>query len=177
MRISLALTLEAYFRQKALENMRSGGKHKGLAKLPEAQHIDVRKQIADIARAGARNVANVRTIWDRAHARLIEALIRGSLTINGAMKFCKWTKADQLERFIQHCEDYETDKVIRQAVRRPSEENASLDTSTVLESLQQQEEREPGSIIVRVGRLPHTVILIGQDSITAQISQRKPNLA
>ena len=29
--------------------MRAGGKHKGLAKLPEAQHIDVRKEIAHTA--------------------------------------------------------------------------------------------------------------------------------
>ena len=176
-RISLALTLEPHFRLKALENMRSGGKYKGSAKLPEAQHIDVRKEIANIAGACGRNVANVRTIWDRAHPRLVEALIIGSLTINGAMQFCKWPKSEQLEQFIQYCEDRETDRVIRQAVIRSENENTRLDTATVLEALQQQEKRQPGSVVIRIGRLPHTVILIGRDPLTSQISQGKLNLA
>ena len=42
--------------------MRAGGKYKGLANLPEAQHIDVRQEIARAAGVGARNVSNVKTI-------------------------------------------------------------------------------------------------------------------
>jgi hypothetical protein len=176
-RISLALTLKDYFHKKALENMSSGGKLKGLAKLPNAERLDVRKELADIAGVGPRNVANVVTIWETAHPRLIEALIAGDLTINGAMQFCKWPMSEQVEQFTQHCEDRETDKVIRRAVLRSENENTSLDTTTVLEALQQQEKRQPGSVVIRIGRLPHTVILIGRDSLTTQISQGKLNLA
>jgi hypothetical protein len=61
-RIRLALKLEPYFQQRALDNMRAGGKYKGSAKLPEAEHIDVRQEIARAAGVGARNVSNVRTI-------------------------------------------------------------------------------------------------------------------
>ena len=46
-RIRLALKLEPYFQQRALDNMRAGGKYKGLAKLPEAQHIDVRQAVRE----------------------------------------------------------------------------------------------------------------------------------
>ena len=175
-RISLALRLQAYFQQKALENMRSGGKYKGLAKLPEAQRIDVRKRIGDMAGASPRNVANARTIWDTAHPRLIEALIAGELKINRAMQFCKWPKAKQLEQFVQDCEDRETDKVIRKAVSRGENKNTSLDASSVLEALQQQEKRQPGSVVIRVGRLARTVILIARDSPSSQISQGELNL-
>jgi hypothetical protein len=48
-RIRLALELEPSLQQKALDNMRAGGKYKGLANLPKAQPIDVRREIAHIA--------------------------------------------------------------------------------------------------------------------------------
>ena len=48
-RIRLALKLEPYLQQKALENMRAGGRYKGSANLPEAEHIDVRQEIARLA--------------------------------------------------------------------------------------------------------------------------------
>src|SRR5690242_8987594 len=53
-RIRLALKLEGTLQQRALNNMRMGGKYKGSATLPKAQ-IDVREQIAAIAGAGGRN--------------------------------------------------------------------------------------------------------------------------
>jgi hypothetical protein len=48
-RIRFALTMEPHLEQKALDNMRAGGKLKGFANLPEARHIDVEKEIARIA--------------------------------------------------------------------------------------------------------------------------------
>jgi hypothetical protein len=120
-RIRLALTLEPYFQQRALENMRAGGKYKGLANLPEAQHIDVRQEIASAAGVGARNVSNVKTILKNAHPRLKAALRNGTLTINGAMQFCKLPKAEQLEQFIRHSEEREINKVIRQSIAQPKE--------------------------------------------------------
>ena len=38
------------------------------------------------------------------------------------MQFCKLPKAEQLERFIRHSEDRETEKVIRRSVTRPKQE-------------------------------------------------------
>src|SRR5690242_6991543 len=55
-RTELALEQEAFFQSKALSNQIAGGKHKGLANLPKAQHIDVRKKIADLAGVSPRTV-------------------------------------------------------------------------------------------------------------------------
>ncbi len=93
-RIRLMLTLEPDLQQRALDNMRAGGKCKGLAHLPEAQHMDVRQQIADAAGDGTRNVSNVKTILKNAHPRLIAALLNGTLSINAAMQFCNVPKAE-----------------------------------------------------------------------------------
>src|SRR5664279_1560920 len=78
-RIRLALNLEPYFQQRALDNMCAGGKYKGWANLPEAQHIEVRQEIARAAGVCARNVSNVKTILQTAHSRLKEALRDGTL--------------------------------------------------------------------------------------------------
>src|SRR5271157_3480054 len=117
-RIRLALTLEPNLQVRALDNMRAGGQYKGSASLPEAQHLDVRHQIADAAGVGTRNVSNVKTILKIAHPRVIAALQEGTLTINGAMQLCKFPKAEQLEHYIRHSEDHETNKVIRQSIAR-----------------------------------------------------------
>ena len=171
-RIRLALKLEPYFQQRALDNMRAGGKYKGLANLPEAQQIDVRQEIARVAGVGARNVSNIRTILQTAHPRLIEALRDGTLTINRAIQFCKLPRAEQLEQFIRYSEERATNKVIRRSIARPKEENITPDVVTVLNALQQREGRQPGSVEVRVGRQQRTVVLIGQDLLTGPHSER-----
>jgi hypothetical protein len=164
-RIRLALKLEPYFQQRARDNMSAGGKYKGLANLPEAQHIDVREEIAGIAAVCPRNVSNVKTILEVAHPRLKEALQNGTLKINRAIQFCKLPRADQLEQFIRYIEERATNKVIRGCIARPKEEKIRPDVVTVLDALQHQEARQPGSVAVRVGRHKRTVVLIGQDLI------------
>ena len=172
-RIRLALTLESDLQQRALDNMRAGGRYKGWASLPKAEQMNVRRRIADIAGVGTRNVSNVKAILKNVHPRLIAALLNGSLTIHGAMQFCKLPKTEQLEQFIRQSEDRETSKVIRRSVARPKEEKSSVDLATVLDALQQQEARHPGSVVVEVGRLPRTVILVGQDLLTGPHSQKE----
>jgi hypothetical protein len=144
--------------------------------LPEAQHIDVRQEIASAAGVGARNVGNVKTILRNAHPRLITALLNGTLTINGAMPLCKLPKAEQLERFIRQSEDREINKVIRRSVSRPNEEKTSADVATVLDALQQQEARQPGSVLLQFGRFRRTAIVIGQDLLAGPYSQKELDL-
>ncbi len=175
-RIHLALKLEPYFQQRALDNMCAGGKYKGWANLPEAQHIEVRQEIARAAGVCARNVSNVKTILQTAHSRLKEALRDGTLTINRAIQFCKLPRAEQLEQFIRYSEERATNKVIRQSIARPKEEKTSLDVVAVLDALQQQEARQPGSVAVRVGRHKRTVVLIGQDLLVGPRSQKELKL-
>ena len=163
-RIRVALTLETHLQQRALDNMRAGGKYKGSANLPEAQHIDVRQEITRAAGVGARNVSNVKTIVQAAHPRLMEALRDGTLTINRAVPWCKLPKVQQLEQFTRYSWERATNKVIRQFTRLNEDKN-SFNPFTVLDALQQQEVRQPGSVVVRAGRLHRTVILIGQDML------------
>ena len=174
--IRLALTLEPNLQQRALDNMRAGGKYKGLASLPDVQRIDVRQEIASVAAVGARNVSNVKTILEVAHPRLIEALRNSTLTINRAIQFCKLPRAEQLEQFIRYSEERATNKVIRRSIARPKEEKISPDVVTVLDALQHQEARQPGSVAVRVGRHKRTVVLIGQDLFAGPHSQKELKL-
>jgi hypothetical protein len=175
-RICLALKLELYFQQRARDNMSAGGKYKGSANLPEAQRIDVREEIAGIAAVCPRNVSNVKKILQTAHPRLIEALQDGTLKINRAIQFCKLSRVEQLEQFIRYSEERATNKVIRRSIARPKEEKTSLDVAAVLDALQQQEVRQPGSVAVRVGRHKRTVVLIGQDLIVGPHSQKELHL-
>jgi hypothetical protein len=173
-RIRLALTLEPYLQQKALENMRAGGKYKRLANLPKAHHIDVRQETANFGGSGAcaRNVSKVKTILETAHPRLIEALTHGRITINRAVSWCTLPKTEQMEQLTNYLWERGTNKIIRHSIGRPKTDESNLDLCSVLDALQQQEARQHGSVIVRVsGRLQHTVILIGQDLLTGPHSQ------
>ena len=164
-RICLALTREPDLQQKALENMRAGGRYKGLANLPEAQHIDVRQDIARIAGPGAcaRNVSNVKMILQFAHPRLIDALKDGRLRIGRAASLCKLPKAEQLEQFTRYSEERAITKVIRQSVARPKDEKVRPEVVTLLETIHRQETRRAGSVAIRFGRDERTVILIVRD--------------
>ncbi len=114
-RIRLALKLEPNFQKSARDNTRAGGKYKGSANLPEAQHIDVLQEIADIAAVGAGNVSNFKTILEVERPRLKEALRNSTLTIHRAIQFCKLPRAEQLEQFIRYSEERATNKVIRRS--------------------------------------------------------------
>jgi len=107
------------------------GKYKGSANLPEAQHMDVRREIARVAGVCDRNVANVRTILKVAHPRLIEALRNSTPKNNRAIQFCKLPRAAQLEQFIRYSEERATNTVIRRSIACPQEEKISLDVVTV----------------------------------------------
>lgn len=162
-RIRLAVTLKSSFRQRALDNMRVGGRYKGSANLPEVQRIDVSQAIANIAGVCARNVRNVETILETAHPRLIQALQDGTLKINRATQFCKLPRATQLETFIRYSEERATNNVIRHSIRQQKEQKTSLDVVVVLDALLRQEARQPGSVTIRAVRHKRTVVLLSQD--------------
>ena len=184
-RIRLALTLEPNLQQRALDNMRAGGKYKGWANLPEAQHInlpeaqhiEVRQQIARAAGVGARNVSKVKTILRSAHPRLIEALTDGRLSINRALPWCKLPKAQQVEQFTNYLWEHTTLKIVSQSIGRPKKNESNVDFRAVIDMLQRQEKQHPGSVMVRAGRLQRTVILIGQDLLADPLAQMGLTLA
>ena len=175
-RIRLALRLEPYLRQKALDNMRVGGKYKGSATLPDLERVDVRQQIAGLAGVGTRNVSNVKTILQIAHPRIIEALTDGTLTINRGMQFCKLSRAEQLEQFIHYSTERATNKVIRQSLSRPSDQKSSAYLVKVLDALRQQEAKQPGSISIRLSARNQSVLLIGRDLLAQPLAQEELKL-
>jgi ParB-like chromosome segregation protein Spo0J len=101
-RTELALEQELYFQSKALANQVAGGKHKGLANLPEAQHIDVREKIADLAGVCSRTVGNVKLILKKAHPSVIESLHNGTITINAGLEICKVGTTGQVEELARY---------------------------------------------------------------------------
>jgi hypothetical protein len=175
-RIRLALTLKSSLQQTALNNMRFGGKYKGLANLPEAQHVDVRQQLADMAGVCPRNVANVQTILEIAHPTLVGALGNGTLKINRAMQLCKLSRPKQLAEFIRYSEERATSKVIRRCLAQPRKGEIGLDASVVLKALHNLEKLHSGSVLVRVVRQERTVILLGQDCLLESNSQKETPL-
>jgi hypothetical protein len=173
-RTRLALTQEPHLRRKAIDNMRAGGRHKGSAKLPTPQHIDVRCQIAEIAGVGVRNVSNVKTILGAAHPRLLTALVHGTLTINKAVSLCKLPRLDQPEAFTKLLEDRVTDRVIRAALSQGKEQKPNLDVASLLSAFQACESRNPGSIAVRCGPSGGITLSLSNEML-AKIDPRREN--
>jgi hypothetical protein len=171
-RTRLALTLEPQFQRRAIENMRDGGKYKGTANLPNLQHLDVRRRLAEIAGVGARNVSNVKIILGAAHPRLITALDTGALTINKALALCKLPRAKQLDAFTQLIEERAINKVIRLALTRNRPQGPSPNAASTLAAFQLCESSHPGSVVVRRGRSGRTTISVA-DELLDKVDQQK----
>ena len=62
------------------------------------------------------------------------------------------------------------------SIWRKSRDESSASGQWVLDALHTHEAQQPGSIIVQVGRLPHTVILVGQELLTGSLGQRELEL-
>jgi hypothetical protein len=161
--IRLALTLEPHFQQKALENMRTGGRCKGSTNLSKADRIEVRREIANAAGAGTGNVDKVKTILRSAHPNIIAALQNGSLRIHRAWKWCRLPKSQQKEEFANYEEGQTRRKVLREFGGGQS--RTSFDRRKVLEALPLFETCHPGQIILRSSTRRETVVILGQDFI------------
>jgi len=159
-RIRLALQLEAHLQRRAVANMREGGRHKGLAKLPNPQHLDVRREIAAIAGAGARNVSNVKLILRDAHSRLLTALTNGTLTINKAISLCKLPRTEQPEAFTKLLEERAIDEVIRHTLATGRQLKTSPSAASMLAVFQMCESRHPGSLVVKRTQSGRTTISV-----------------
>jgi len=96
-RIYVALTQEPSLQQKALQNVRAGGKYKGSSNLMDAERIDVQKEIARMADASVGNVSKVKRILRHCCSALQQAVRNGEILINRAERWCHQTQAQQLE--------------------------------------------------------------------------------
>jgi hypothetical protein len=164
-RTELALEQEPYFQSKALANQSAGGKHKGLANLPKAQHIDVREKIADLAAVSPRTVGNVKIILKKAHPSLVEALHNGAITINGALEVSKFDRTRQVEELTRFLAERSNNKTYREYIDKLQVEQFGADLSGLFTKLQQFEATNPGSVELRSGTGKKTVIMVGKDHL------------
>jgi hypothetical protein len=164
-RTELALEQEPYFQAKALANQIAGGKHKGLADLPKAQHVDVREKIAELAGVSSRTVGNVKLILKKAHPSVVEALHNGTITINAALEVCKFDRTRQVEELARLLMKRSNNKTYREYVDKLQVEQLGADLSVFLAKLQQCEATKPGSVEVRSGTGKKTVIIVGKDHL------------
>lgn len=164
-RTELALEQEAYFQSKALANQIAGGKYKGLANLPKADHIDVREEIADLAGVCSRTVGNVKIILKKAHPSVVEALHNGTITINAAMEICKFDTTRQVEELARFLMKRSNNKTYREYIDKLQVEQFSADLSGFFSKLQQFETAKPGSVELRSGTGKKTVIIVGKDHL------------
>src|SRR5581483_2692697 len=151
--IRLALTKEPYFEQKARENMCVGGKYKGSTNLSRADHVEVRRRVADLAHTGVGNVAKVKAILQSCHPAIVAALEHGVLSIHRAWLWCKLPKSQQKEEFARW-EEKRTERIISRELRLGAS-NPSLrvgDGSTLSRSAEASHPSSVGSRISSGGR-------------------------
>jgi hypothetical protein len=144
---------------------------KGLAILPKAAQIDVREQIAAIAGVGGRNVSKVKEILEKVHPRVLCELVNGSISINRAHLLCRLPLRRQVEALTEEYCDRVASQVEDELLLRQRKDELRFGATVVLNSLQQQELQEPGSVSVRISRRKRSVILVGED-VQACIHQR-----
>jgi hypothetical protein len=161
--IRIALKLEPYFQQKAVENMRTGGKYKGSTNLSKADRIEVRQEVATAAGSGVGNVDKVKTLLQSAHPNIIKALQNGSLRIHRAWKWCRLPKSQQKEVFAKYDEDQTRRRILREFKSERS--RARFDSAKALEALRSFEAGHPGQIEFRISTKRNTVVLLGHDLI------------
>jgi len=113
-RIGLALSLEPYFQQQALDNMRAGGKYKGSSDLTEAGKVDVRAEIAAAAGVSAGNVTKVKQLMRSATVEVLQALRFGEISIHRAWQWSRLPAQQQLTQL----EKYRNSKGTNQTSRR-----------------------------------------------------------
>lgn len=176
-RTELAFEQEPYFQSKALANQIAGGKHKGLANLPKAQHIDVREKIADLAGVAPRTAGNVKIILKKAHPSLLEALHNGTITINGALELCKFETTRQVEELARFLMKKSNNKTNREYLDKQHVEQLGADLSVFFAKLQQFEATKPGSVEVRSGTGKKTVIVVGKGHLNALAAEIPAGLA
>jgi hypothetical protein len=96
-RIELALDLEPYFQEQAVLNQQAGGRGKGLSKLTEAERVNSRREVAQVAQVSLGNVHKVKYILEHACSPLKEAARTREISINLADKWSHEPDAKQHE--------------------------------------------------------------------------------
>jgi len=105
--------LEPWFKEKALANQKAGGENKGSSILTEAQKVDVRAKIAEIAGVSVGNISKVKQLRRTAIPELLQALRNGEVSIHRAWKWSKESPEEQREALWRD----QSESAIRRTIR------------------------------------------------------------
>jgi hypothetical protein len=124
-RILLALELEPLFRERAASNRSRGGREKGSSNLTEADHVDVRLEVAKAAGVSVGNVSKVKKLILACCPELLEALREGEVSIHRASQWIdRGQKPEDLLRLHRSCRGLRRD--IRELIARHQSSSAPL---------------------------------------------------
>jgi hypothetical protein len=113
-RVLLVLDLQPLLQERARENQRIGGQHKGSSNLTEAYKVDCRSELAAAAGVSSGNITKVKQLVESAHPRIKQALKAEEISIHLAWKWRELPAQQQLENF----EEYRSRKGTNQTSRR-----------------------------------------------------------
>ena len=143
-RILLALDLEPHFRVTAKLNQQSGGRDKLSSDVTKARPVDVRQEIAKVARASTGNVNNVRVLLEKAAPEVVEALKAGEIRIGRAHSWLAKTRDGGRCELRHFRMKREMDAVSRRllASHPAANQKAAPDASDLLVGFGPQEKQE-----------------------------------
>jgi ParB-like chromosome segregation protein Spo0J len=174
-RVLLALDLEPSLREEARSNQQAGGQGKGSSNLTEAERVDVRSEIADVAGVSVGNVTKVKQLLRTAIQELVQAVRRGEISIHGAWLLSKEPPANQREKLaLPQCK-----KKIKKDMRTLGSRHGlkSLpsvpDPSNLTKQLSALESSKPGSFHIIVSNAPGKAICLTRELLLGLGAQRE----
>jgi hypothetical protein len=179
-RIEIALDLKPFILQRAKENKRLGGRFKGSAKLPEAERIDTRAEIAKAADVAPRQVSRAEGLLRDAKPELLEALRSGEIKINRACTWLKENPKNQLDRLSEFRVFREHAKTIAGLMRKhrakPHPPERNLDSRQIGAALAAADPASHLQIMVLPRTIQGSYLLLSEDLMQSIQTQGVLNL-
>jgi hypothetical protein len=161
LRIRIALELEPFLRCKARANQTKGGIEKALSNLTEAERIDVRSEIAEIAGVGVGNVTKVKQLIPLASPEVLEALHLTQIRIHRAWIWRNKSHREQRELLST----YLSNKSLRLTVakllsRRLIDSSLDIEPRSLAAGLQRLAEMSPSGFQITVLKMQGAHLLL-----------------
>lgn len=171
-RIVIALELEPGLRARASVNQSRGGRDKHSSNLTEAERIDVRREIAQIAGVGVGNVTKVKQLLPLICDEVRTALSLAQIRIHRAWLWRNRSHGEQRKALAEHFEKKMLSATIRRLLAQQlADSRADLDTGRVMRRILELLQSDPGLINLSILKFDGPRILISQDLIPMLESQ------
>ena len=117
-RIAMARGLAKSFKEKALHHQQAGGKSKGSSKLPQAEKVDVRKEIAAAAGVSGGTLSHALEVLKNGDPEIVRALCNGEIKIDRAWRWSKESRSRQRENLAIYRRHRGMERVAEKLVAR-----------------------------------------------------------